>query len=132
MIWLITELRKRFADNGYNIYTISTQVESVLYDLEYIPKEMLEVNEEKIKDFLYWQTFYQQSDGLLWGGYVGDLFISDIIETDMQMSMVWYEEGYMVEIKCDEIIKQIQFKDRIDCDELFRTIIRLLTETSDE
>ena len=33
-IWWLTELRKSFEAEGYNAYAISTEQESVLYDLE--------------------------------------------------------------------------------------------------
>lgn len=36
-IWWLTELKKYFEVAGYNAYVISSKLESVLYDLEYIP-----------------------------------------------------------------------------------------------
>ena len=61
-IWWLTELRKSFEAEGYNAYAISTEQESVLYDLEYIPFAVDENISNKIGDFLYWQTYYNQSD----------------------------------------------------------------------
>jgi len=66
-IWWLTELRKSFEAEGYNAYTISTEQESVLYDLEYIPFAVDENISNKIGDFLYWQTYYNQSDLIICG-----------------------------------------------------------------
>lgn len=66
-IWWLTELRKCFEAEGYNAYAISTEQESVLYDLEYIPFAVDEDISNKIGDFLYWQTYYNQSDLIICG-----------------------------------------------------------------
>lgn len=42
-IWWLTELRKCFEAEGYNAYAISTEQESVLYDLEYIPLLLMKI-----------------------------------------------------------------------------------------
>ncbi|PXV93814.1 hypothetical protein C8E03_102589 [Lachnotalea glycerini] len=65
-IKLLTELREAFHEDSYNIYTVSFLTESVLYNLEYIPKELSKKRYiEKILDFVYWQTYDKQSDGIL-------------------------------------------------------------------
>ncbi len=65
MLWLF-KLRKYFGDDGYNIYPISETIESVLYDMEYIPKQLLrKKNMDQIHNFLYWQTYFNQSDAVL-------------------------------------------------------------------
>lgn len=67
VIWWLTELRKCFEAEGYNAYTASSQTESVLYDLEYIPLDTDESVRNKICDFMYWQTYYNQSDLIIYG-----------------------------------------------------------------
>ena len=81
-IWWLTELRKSFEAEGYNAYAISTEQESVLYDLEYIPFAVDENISNKIGDFLYWQTYYNQSDLIICGiqekesiGVEADIFV---------------------------------------------------------
>lgn len=64
----MSELRKYFAKDGYNMFTVSSKVESVLYDLEFLPEELCnKSNREDVYNFLYWQTYYCQSDALLMG-----------------------------------------------------------------
>lgn len=65
-IFLLTALREKFGEQGYNFYTISTEAESVLYDLEYIPNECL-LKKDKILKFLSCEIYYKQSDGILLG-----------------------------------------------------------------
>lgn len=67
VIWWLTELRKCFEAEGYNAYIASSQTESVLYDLEYIPLDTDESVRNKICDFMYWQTYYNQSDLIIYG-----------------------------------------------------------------
>lgn len=67
VIWWLTELRKCFEAEGYNAYTASSETESVLYDLEYIPLDTDESVRNKICDFMYWQTYYNQSDLIIYG-----------------------------------------------------------------
>ena len=50
------------------MFTVSSKVESVLYDLEFLPEELCnKSNREDVYNFLYWQTYYCQSDALLMG-----------------------------------------------------------------
>lgn len=66
-IWWLTELRRYFESDGYNAYTVSTEPESILYDLEYLPLDVDESIVNKIYDFVYWQTYYNQSDLIIYG-----------------------------------------------------------------
>lgn len=67
VIWWLTGLRGCFESDGYNAYTVSTEPESVLYDLEYLPLDVDECVENRIYDFMYWQTYYNQSDLIIYG-----------------------------------------------------------------
>lgn len=130
LLWLIIELKNRFCKEGYNIYAISTKVESVLYDLEYIPKEIVCADKEKLHDFLYWQTYYQQSDALLWGTYFSEAgnLMNTIEDVDMGVSIKWLDESYFIVIKCDGIVRKQNYAKQIDCNILFEDILSLLTE----
>lgn len=63
-IFWLTELKECFAKREYNIYTVGLNPENVLYELEYIPEQCLS-KWNKVREFIYWQTFYKQSDGVL-------------------------------------------------------------------
>lgn len=65
VICCLSKLKMLFADDGYNAYTGCGYVDSVLYDLEYLPVD--EAIRSKLVDFVYWQTYYQQSDLILVG-----------------------------------------------------------------
>ncbi len=65
-ILLLDGLRNSFSEDGYNAYAVSGKTESVLYDLEFFPKELCgQLKREAVLDFLYWQIFYDQSDVIL-------------------------------------------------------------------
>lgn len=67
-MFLLSELKRSFYRDGYHIYAVSFHAESVLYDLEYIPEEVLEKEyESTFNRFIYWQTYYKQNDALLFG-----------------------------------------------------------------
>lgn len=134
LLWLMVELRNRFCENGYNIYAAGTKVESILYDLEYIPKEIVCESKERLHDFLYWQTYYQQSDALLWGTYFGEAsnLMNAIEGVDMIISIESMDESYVVEIKCDGIVRKQNCTKQIDCNILFKDILSLLMEEDNE
>ena len=68
LLWWMQKLKERFSMHGYNLFTGTTVKESILYDLEYIPFEMLKNDRiEKSKDYLYWKTYYIQADAILIG-----------------------------------------------------------------
>lgn len=67
-MYLLGELRRSFYREGYHVYAVSFSAESVLYDLEYIPEEMLnQENKDAFEGFMERETFYRQSDALLLG-----------------------------------------------------------------
>lgn len=67
-MFLLTEMRKCFFEDGYHLYTVSFQTESVLFDLEYLPAEILEPeNKISFDSIVYGQTYYKQCDALFIG-----------------------------------------------------------------
>lgn len=93
-LWILQQLKKLFADESYNAYVSSTKSESVLYNLEYIPKKYLvnSKDNKRIKSFLYEETYYKRSDIIILGNLdnvenldefqhvIGAQFVIDIIE----------------------------------------------------
>lgn len=130
LFWLLIELKNRFGKEGYNVYTVSTEVESILYDLQYIPEEIFFDGRENLHNFLYWQTYYQQSDAILSAVYAcdADNLLNDINNIDVKVLLEFVDEEYYIEIQCDgQIREQVSVK-QIDCNILFEDILNLLTE----
>ncbi len=133
---LLTELKKCFAEQEYNIYTAGLDLEYVLYGLEYIPEECLnKVN--KVKEFIYWQTFYKQSDGVLFCA-LGEKhsFIEQIFnEIDVIVGIDNIDnEYYFAEIKSDNIntLKISGFEmDKNFVENIVKQLIGILTEDED-
>ena len=131
-IWWLTELRKSFEAEGYNAYAISTEQESVLYDLEYIPFAVDEDISNKIGDFLYWQTYYNQSDLIICGIQEKE---SIGVEADIFVRIENGKKQTGIQIYCDKIKKtqmcfgtlgEQQIKKVYDC------LLTILTEDEDE
>lgn len=59
--YILTELKKSFADDNYNAYVIATEPECVLFGLEYMPEPPFPNHGIWMK-FIESQTFYKQSD----------------------------------------------------------------------
>lgn len=112
VIWYLCELKSLFANDGYNAFTGCSSVDSVLYDLEYLPDED-EIREELV-DFVYWQTYYQQSDLVLIGALEKDCFIN---EPDMVAYFYPEKDGITVRIICDEDTEsEIHYSDlEVEC-----------------
>ena len=130
-IWWLTELRKCFEAEGYNAYAISTEQESVLYDLEYIPFAVDEDISNKIGDFLYWQTYYNQSDLIICGIQEKE---SIGVEADIFVRIENGKKQTGIQIYCDKIKKaqmcfgtlgEQQIKEVYDC------LLTILTEDED-
>lgn len=137
-IWWINGLKKRFAKDGYNVYSTSCKTESVLYDLEYIPEEFCEVvNNKKLCDFLYWQTYYCQSDAIL---FALDMETDVTVDTLGMMADIVVDlhntNGLIcVAICCDdEITIEEEFVnlDEFAIDTLYQKILGIFTEDKDE
>lgn len=134
-ILLLGMLKMYFARDGYNAYTISHRVESVLYDLEYIPKELCnENNIEAVYDFLYWQTYYEQSDIVIWAFESNNYFrkMNDMV--DILVDFTNIKAGVQAEIYCDGIIKRKMIIKSIDEEikTLYKFILTLLKEENSE
>ena len=111
IIWCLCELKSLFANDGYNAFTGCSLVDSVLYDLEYLPDE--EEIREKIMDFVYWQTYYQQSDLVLIGTVEKGFFID---KPDMMVSFNCDNDGIAIRMICDDGESENQYADlEVEC-----------------
>lgn len=137
-IWWINGLKKRFAKDGYNVYSTSCKPESVLYDLEFIPEEFCEpVNNKKLCNFLCWQTYYCQSDAIL---FALDMETDVTVDTLGMMADIVVDlhntNGLIcVAICCeDEITIEEEFVnlDEFAIDTLYQKILGIFTEDADE
>lgn len=129
LLWLI-QLKECFGKDGYNAYTISHRLESVLYDLEYIPAEVCIADKKEILyDFLYWQTYYNQADIIIWGSELEqketDMFV-DISLVGGQVSADIYYDGH---ISVEKIFTGTEGE---NIKSLYHYIVELLTEESNE
>jgi len=129
LLWLI-QLRECFGKDGYNAYTISHRAECVLYDLEYIPVEVCNADKkETLHDFLYWQTYCNQADIIVWGSESEqkekDMFV-DISLVDGQVSAEIYYDGH---IRVKKIFTGTEIE---NINSLYHHMVRLLTEESNE
>ena len=129
LLWLI-QLRECFGKDGYNAYAISHRIESVLYDLEYIPVELGNADKKEIlHDFLYWQTYYNQADIIIFGSESeqkqADMFIDFSLVDGQVLADIYYDGQIRVE-------KRFTGTENENINILYHHIVELLTEKSNE
>lgn len=132
--YILTELKKAFANSGYNAYAVRMEPECVLYGLEYMPEPV--ADHKAWKRFIESQVFYKQSDLVIWCVPLEyrekslkvypdcDVVISLCNEGENILAKFSFEEG-KVERKISELI------DRKDVEEIYRIIEAKLTEDED-
>ena len=92
---LLFQLKNLFAKERYNAYVASSEKSCVLYDIEFLP--VLENRDTaQIKHFLYWETYYNQSDILLISNYKE--VTEKYIPTDIDIIIKKESSGYDIEI----------------------------------
>ena len=132
--YILTELRKVFASDGYNAYTIGMEPECVLYALEYMPEPVSDI--DAWKNFIESQTFYKQSDLVIWCIPVEeqDKYLKVYPDCDVQISLCnegdinivrFSFEGEKIEKKISGLI------DRKDVEKIYHIIEAKLTEEED-
>ena len=132
--YVLTELKRAFANGGYNAYTIGMEPESVLYALEYMPEPVSDI--DAWKNFIESQTFYKQSDLVIWCVPVEeqDKYLKVYPDCDVQISLCnegniniiqFSFEGEKIEKKISGLI------DRKDVAEIYHIIEAKLTEEED-
>lgn len=132
--YILTELRKAFANGGYNAYTIGMEPECVLYGLEYMPEPVSD--HEAWKNFIESQVFYKQSDLVIWCVPLEDRekFLKVYPGCDVEISLC--NEGVDTVAKIyfekENIKKTISgLIDRKDIEEIYHIIETKLTEDKD-
>ena len=133
--FLLAEFKKDFADREYNIYTAGLEPEYVLYGLEYVPEQCLS-KVKTVKEFIYWQTFYMQSDGVLFCISEGKHSLIEPLFSDIDV-MVRIENInniYLAEIQNEDIVVLKISDCEIDKDfveKVTNCLVRILTEEED-
>ena len=133
--FLLTEFKKYFAEREYNIYSAGLKPEHVLYGLEYIPEECLS-KVKMVKKFIYWQTFYMQSDGVLFCILEGKHSLIEPLfsEIDVIVRIDKINNIYLAEIQVEDItVSKISDceMDRNFVENVTNCLIRILTEDED-
>lgn len=133
--YVLTELKRAFANSGYNAYAIGMEPECVLYALEYMPEPVSE-DIDAWKNFIESQTFYKQSDLVIWCIPVEDQDKYMKVYPDCDMQIILYNEGdnNIVEFSFEgeKVEKKISgLIDRKDVEEIYHIIETKLTEDED-
>ncbi len=137
-IYWLSELRRYFAKDGYNVFTVSSKVESVLYDLEFLPEELCnEENREDVHNFLYWQTYYCQSDALLIGIDDKGKYDVNVLEKAADMIIVVKDTDGIVkaDIYCDGKLESGETMNGLESRSihlLYQKILKLFMEDENE
>lgn len=132
--YILTELRKAFANGGYNAYTIGMEPECVLYGLEYMPEPV--ADHEAWEKFIESQIFYKQSDLVIWCVPLENRnkFLKVYPECDVEISLCNEGENILArfsfeEEKVEKIISGLI--DKKDVEEIYHIIETKLTEDED-
>lgn len=133
--YVLAELKRVFANGGYNVYTIGMEPECVLYALEYMPEPEADI--DAWKQFIASQTFYKQNDLVIWCVPINDRDKYLKVYPDYDMQIILYREGngniveflFEGEVVEKEIVGAIETK---DIEEIYHIIESKLTEEENE
>ncbi len=132
--YILTELKRAFACDGYNAYTIEMEPECVLYGLEYMPEPVSDY--EAWKTFIESQVFYKQSDLVIWCVPLDDKEKFLKVYPDCDVEIIICNEGENILAKFsfenEKIEKRIsRLLDREEIEEIYHIIETKLTEDED-
>lgn len=132
--YILTELKRAFACDGYNAYTIEMEPECVLYGLEYMPEPVSDY--EAWKTFIESQVFYKQSDLVIWCVPLDDKEKFLKVYPDCDVEIILCNEGENILAKFsfenEKIEKRIsRLFDREEIEEIYHIIETKLTEDED-
>ena len=132
--YILTELKRAFACDGYNAYTIEMEPECVLYGLEYMPEPVADY--EAWKTFIESQVFYKQSDLVIWCVPLDDKekFLKVYPDCDVEIILCNEEENILAKFSFEneKIEKKIsRLFDREEIEEIYHIIETKLTEDED-
>ena len=132
--YILTELKRAFACDGYNAYTIEMEPECVLYGLEYMPEPVADY--EAWKTFIESQVFYKQSDVVIWCVPLDDKEKFLKVYPDCDVEIILCNEGENILAKFsfenEKVEKRIsRLFDREEIEEIYHIIETKLTEDKD-
>lgn len=132
--YILTELKRAFACNGYNAYTIEMEPECVLYGLEYMPEPVTDY--EAWKTFIESQVFYKQNDLVIWCVPLDDKEKFLKVYPDCDVEIILCNEGENILAKFsfenEKTEKRIsRLLDREEIEEIYHIIETKLTEDED-
>ena len=132
--YILTELKRAFACDGYNAYTIEMEPECVLYGLEYMPEPVSDY--EAWRTFIESQVFYKQSDLVIWCVPLDDKekFLKVFPDCDVEIILCNEEENILAKFSFEneKIEKRIsRLLDREEIEEMYHIIETKLTEDED-
>ena len=132
--YILTELKRAFACDGYNAYTIEMEPECVLYGLEYMPEPVEDYEAWKI--FIESQVFYKQSDLVIWCVPLDDKekFLKVYPDCDVEIILCNEEENILAKFSFEneKTEKRIsRLLDREEIEEIYHIIETKLTEDGD-
>ncbi len=132
--YILTELKRAFACDGYNAYTIEMEPECVLYGLEYMPEPVADY--EAWKTFIESQVFYKQSDLVIWCVPLDDKekFLKVYPNCDVEIILCNEGENILAKFSFEneKIEKRIsRLFDREEIEEIYHIIETKLTEDED-
>lgn len=132
--YILTELKRAFACDGYNAYTIEMEPECVLYGLEYMPEPVADY--EAWKTFIESQVFYKQSDLVIWCVPLDDKEKFLKVYPDCDVEIILCNEGENILAKFSFENEKIEKKisrlfDREEIEEIYHIIETKLTEDED-
>ncbi len=132
--YILTELKRAFACDGYNAYTIEMEPECVLYGLEYMPEPVSDY--EAWKTFIESQVFYKQSDLVIWCVPLDDKEKFLKVYPDCDVEIILCNEGENILAKFSFENEKIEKKisrlfDREEIEEMYHIIETKLTEDED-
>lgn len=132
--YILTELKRAFAIDGYNAYTIEMEPECVLYGLEYMP--------EPVEDYKAWKTFiesqvfYKQSDLVIWCVPLNnrERFLKLYPDCDVEIIFCNEEENILAKFSFENEKSEKRISgllDRKEIEEIYHIIETKLTEDED-
>ena len=132
--YILTELKKYFANDGYNAYTVGMEPECVLYGLEYMSEPASD--QETWKKFIESQIFYKQGDLLIWCVPLEDRakFLKIYPDCDVEICFCNEGENIVVKFSFEEEKAEKKFSELFDSkaiEEIYQIIETKLTEDED-
>ena len=129
--YILTELKRAFASDGYNAYTIGMEPECVLYGLEYMPEPV--ADREAWKKFIESQVFYKQSDLVIWCVLLEERKKLLRVYPDCDVEIILCNEGENILAKFslaeEKVEKRIsELIDRKDIEAIYHILKMKLTE----